>query len=126
MGTYSKLAMEEIRADYNKFAREVAIDVDQRVVLKTPVDTGRARANWVVGFSRPVRRARRTVDQSGGATIVENTRKIQQAKDFVNVWISNNLPYINELENGSSRQAPAGMARLAVNETVRVFSNRRI
>ena len=29
----------------------VALDLDRRLVLATPVDTGRARSNWLVGIN---------------------------------------------------------------------------
>lgn len=124
MGKFAKLAMVDVADTFGKTVREAALDLDQRIVLKTPVDTGRARSNWLVGLGAPMRRVRNTIDQGGGKTIAENARVIARQKRFQSIWISNNLPYIRELENGTSKQAPAGMVRQSVNETIRVFRNR--
>lgn len=120
----AKQVVAELKAQSNELARKVMIDLDQRVVLKTPVDTGRARSNWLIGLGNPERSSRLSVDQSGGATIIENTREILQSKPGQDIWLSNNLPYIQELETGSSRQAPQGMVSTSIRETARVFRKR--
>ncbi len=39
------------------------------------------------------------------------------------IYITNNLPYISKLENGSSKQAPNGMVNLTMNEVQRSVAN---
>lgn len=38
-------------------------------------------------------------------------------------WLSNNLPYIERLEYGYSKQTPAGMVRLSIEEVKRHYTN---
>lgn len=91
--------------------RKITIDLDRRVVLGTPVDTGRARGNWFATIGTPsaaVNDAAR--DKSGGGAIAAATSTAMSAELGTTVWLTNNLPYILMLENGSSQQAPEGMA----------------
>lgn len=107
-------------ADLNAFAkkldvsldtvvRKVALDAYGRVTKKTPVDTGRARANWNVGAGRPDLR----VDKS--ATRIKRP-SLKRGDGKKVIFITNNLPYINALENGHSTQAPNGMVQGTLNE----------
>ena len=94
--------------------RKVFLAVDVAVVMATPVDTGRARANWLpslnaprfdsieeTDFERAMREARFTADSAGRGSIL---------------FLSNNLPYIGRLNDGWSEQAPAGFVQIAVRE----------
>lgn len=89
--------------------RAVALEGLRGVVLMTPVDTGRARANWQVTTDAPAVLATEKTDRSGGRAIAEGVGVIGTVKPYSVTYIANNVPYIEELEGGSSRQAPAGM-----------------
>lgn len=102
-------------------ARKVALDIDQRVVLKTPVDTGRLRSNWLVGIGRAVRRSVVTVDKAGQTALQQGAEAVSRAQPYETIYISNNLRYAQQVEGGSSKQAPAGMAAISVAEVTRVF-----
>lgn len=87
-----------------------AVDLLAGVVMMTPVDTGRARGNWTVesggSSSTP------GIDKNGGQTIAAGAGVIDRATAKgipQTITLANNLPYIEVLENGSSRQAPHGM-----------------
>ena len=120
----NKVAIKEVRKNY-------AFALYSSIVKKTPVDTGRARANWNVSVGAP------------DLSTTEDTRKTPKPKDKMpdpngdeSIFISNNLPYIGVLEyggfpnppdkdggktvNGFSKQAPEGMVgvTLANNEAI--------
>lgn len=88
------------------------------VKLMTPVDTGRARANWGMDINM--------IDVS---LVEPDSPKDAEAvvryklKDII--YISNHLPYINRLNEGHSDQAPAGFVEdallLATSQTERKF-----
>ena len=83
--------------------KSIAFEFLARVQLGTPVDTGRARANWGL------------VDSAPGTT--EDNPVVSVTKDGINViFLYNNLPYIISLEMGSSQQAPSGFIRLVAAE----------
>lgn len=109
--------------------RKICLDLLTGIVLKTPVDTGRARANWFTSVGSPSGNVTTSTDPSGSSAISSGLSAISQATGNV-LWITNNLPYIYRLEFGTynngpktvggfSRQAPAGMVRVTINDIAR-------
>lgn len=107
--------------------KKVALEALRSLVFMTPVDTGRAQGNWVVTMNTPSKatpfkgglRIRQGGDQDANraaatAFAMEQTSKILSYQRMGQViWITNNTPYILELEGvnkePTSMQAPAGM-----------------
>lgn len=84
------------------------------IVLGTPVDTGRARANWQASIGAAVGGEVIGTDRSGSTTIAQAQPDIEKAPGTV-FYISNNLPYIYRLEfEGWSKQAPSGWVRYSI------------
>ena len=100
----------------HKVVRRVAIAVDRKLVLRTPVDTGRARSNWLVGINSPVSGTTDPVTQA--AAIGAARARIVASRPGDDIYISNNLPYIGRLNAGASRQAPPNFVEQAANEAV--------
>ena len=71
----------------NKSLKEMSFYFLSRVQSLTPVDTGRARAGWML----------------------ENKKENE-------IVVLNNVNYIIYLEHGHSRQAPSGMTRITIEE----------
>ena len=90
---------------------EVAMDVLRGVVLNTPVDTGRARGNWQVTTNTPATGQTQVKTKNGARAIQDGTSKINSANvaDGTTIWITNNVPYIERLEDGWSAQKPDGI-----------------
>ncbi len=103
-----------------------ALIINQAVVLETPVDTGHARANWQVGLVAPITKEIDAEDKEGGATIARNNTLIKAREKRVDIILSNNVSYINELNEGSSSQAPAGFVQLAVLAAVGTLAKTRV
>jgi Bacteriophage HK97-gp10, putative tail-component len=102
------------------FVQKIAFQVLRGVVFKTPVDTGRARAGWQVGIdSDPAGQS--GADPNGGETISKGLAVIQRWRPFAQITIVNNVEYIVYLEEGSSKQAPAGMLSLTLQEVASQF-----
>jgi hypothetical protein len=104
--------------------RTAALAIDQAVVLATPVDTGRARANWLVSVDGPAQKEIPAyAPGKGGSTGAANAQAaIQQGQQTVArytesnkaIHITNNLPYIQRLNEGWSAQAPAKFIEQAI------------
>ena len=127
--------LKGFEADLDKFAasldvgvetviKKLALDIFTGVVRKTPVDTGRARASWVIGAERPLNSPELNAGRE--FTEAEATRfamteliELNRLKPYDTVFISNSLPYITALEDGSSKQAPGGMVAVTLSETER-------
>lgn len=101
--------VEDIDQNVEKLHRAVALEGLKGVVRMTPVDTGRARANWQVTQDAPAMGEVDGTDKGGGATIGGGSTAALSAPAYSETFITNNLPYIEALEGGSSKQAPAGM-----------------
>lgn len=99
------------------FRRAIVMKVSARVILRTPVDTGRARANWQVSMGAPAGGVVEAVDKTGTDTL-QKIKEFSVAIDHDDqpLFITNNQPYIEKLEEGSSDQAPNGMVAITVAE----------
>jgi len=98
--------------------RKIAFDAFGMITKKTPVDTGRARANWNVSVDS----VDRSVDEE--ATKIQ-TPDINKGDGLKPIFIVNSLDYIQDLENGmpdGSRQAPDGMVAVTMNELRNSFN----
>ena len=95
--------------------KKVGIDMFSQVVVRTPVDTGRARGNWQVTFNSPASGTLNDLDPTGRNTQAQISGKMTGWKQG-DIWMTNNLPYARRLEYGWSQQAPAGFVRITVRE----------
>lgn len=111
-----KLALSQFAAkagdNADKAVRGVVLEIGSRVVVRSPVDTGRFRSNWFYSRGGPTSdtTAQTGVTSVNGADVVSG----KAAGDVF--YIQNNLPYAWALERGHSKQAPAGMVGLTVLE----------
>lgn len=96
--------------------RKIALDLDARIVLGTPVDTGRARGNWFPSINTPSSRVDLSASDKSGGSAISAAQGIVTVADLGDtIWFTNNLPYILPLENGHSKQAPIGMVDVNLN-----------
>jgi hypothetical protein len=123
-----KLAAK-VQLDIETVARKATLQVFTAVVKKSPVDTGRFRANWNVSFGVPDTSVTSSTDTARADSEVD---KVQALPVGGVVYLSNSLPYAQVLEYGGypnppkhptgktkggySTQAPQGMARLSALE----------
>ena len=109
----------------DRLVRKQAVRVLQAVAIATPVDTGRARSNWIVTLSVPSSRTRaafaqgRKLGQGEGAnlraTLADGNRVIATRTGTERaIWITNNLDYIADLNRGTSAQAPMMFVETAI------------
>ncbi len=96
------------------FTQKLAFDILAGVVEETPVLTGRARGNWQVSLGSPIESALEIMDQNGEITKAKGNAIIEKMKPFGVVYITNNLPYIEFLEEGTSDKAPDGMVAITL------------
>jgi len=104
----------EMAVEITNETRTTALKFVRNVVLATPVDTGRARANWQASEDRPERSKLAVNDKGGGVTINLASSTILKSSPYPVFWVSNNLPYIVPLNNGSSKQAPKKFVETAI------------
>lgn len=98
------------------FIKKISMEILRKLIRRTPVDTGRARANWNVEFNAPDPSVTESLDPSGSSTIARGVSLLTGAKAGGKIYITNNLVYIVPLEEGSSKQAPQGMVAVTLRE----------
>ena len=98
--------------------RHVAEEMSDRVIHRTPVDTGEARGNW-----RPAINAidqqhdPNSLDQSGDVQTAQAKAAAEQMKLGDVFSLANSTPYIGQLEyEAKSGQAPNGFLGITVAE----------
>lgn len=117
-GDVGKFARDAVEA-HDKITRAATLDFFSGTIKSTPVDTGRARGNWQTSVGTPVDGTLERDDPGGSAAIAEVTAKTPNGAGQ-ETFMSNNLPYIESLENGNSQQAPAGMVRINLARVQRI------
>ena len=100
----------------NLAVRKISLEIFSRVILKSPVDTGRFRGNWQVAIGSVPSGTLELDDKTGTATVSKADLKLVGAGAGDTIYLANNLPYAVRLEEGYSTQAPAGMVALTVQE----------
>lgn len=112
-----EMAVEKVA----KIQRAVFLDLSKRVIDKTPVDTGRARSGWMGDVDQFKIDANRIAGKMGADaasqkaydSCLEATGKHEVGQDLT---LANSVEYIQYLNSGSSKQAPAGMTDEVLNE----------
>lgn len=119
--------------------QRITLDCHGRITKRTPVDTGRARASWDVKEGAPSDFVPPETKESvagkgktrlgtgqlgnklgGGALSGGKPKDVGAAIAGIDgtkvIFITSALDYMQYLEDGSSKQAPAGMVRLTLAE----------
>jgi len=102
-------AMDEIRQE----VIELAIDADRILKESSPVDTGQFRANWLTSVGSP---SDAQQEGSGGAMASASAAALASYPDdgFPVIYLQNNVPYADRLEDGHSTQKPLGVVKITV------------
>lgn len=96
---------------------ETAIRLGTMIIEKTPIDTGRAKGNWIGAFDEPDTTTSETRQQQQAITGLRLKFTPSNVARNNSIFVTNSLPYIKALEDGRSQmQAPHGMVRLSVTE----------
>ena len=134
----SNFAKVSVPAQHKVIVQKISFEVLKGIILKNPVGNkdlwkypsgkpytgGRSRTNWSVSLGAPSGLIIDATDKSGADTISKGTATIGIAEPLKQViWVENNLPYIEPLENGHSSQAPAGMVELTLHEVQTFMDN---
>lgn len=97
----------------------LALNVSANLKETTPVLTGWARANWLAAINEdgvetpdnpdptPQDASSRAAEQSSREASVASTYSLERGP----ISISNGVPYIRDLNDGSSQKAPAGFVQ---------------
>lgn len=121
--------MGQFANDLNKFTkktetvasevcRKIALDTFRRIVQRSPVDTGRFRANNQISLNELPVNSVLEFDKRGAATIRIGDQTVQRFKLGDTIFIYNNVAYALPLEYGRSKQAPQGVYRISFQDMI--------
>jgi hypothetical protein len=119
--------IHQFTADLDKYAeltgqipadvtRMIALDLYAELTSRNPVDTGYSRANWRIGIGAPDTTVEPTERPKRGAQMGVPSPDVSVLKSIDGteiVFITNSVPYVEFLEEGSSRQAPNGFIAIS-------------
>lgn len=95
------------RGQIEKAMKKAIVECLRQLTISTPVDTGRARWGWFVTVGSPSTE----IPPEGQYSIPDVTSRANVSVSAdVTAYIANNVPYIVELNGGSSKQQPARFA----------------
>jgi hypothetical protein len=121
-------AIEKAKDKAEIAVRKITIDLFKSVIMKSPVDTGRFRANWNTAIGTADYSTSTETDKSGSTTLSNAASVVASYKlSESSIFLTNNLPYAGILEFGrangkpGSNQAPNGMVRLSMMEVSRKY-----
>lgn len=93
----------------------LAVNAHAELVERTPRDTGWAKANWIPSLTAPVVTIAGSPDAISKADADAGLGAVLAFKlEDGAIFVSNNVPYIQRLDAGSSTQAPAGFVKQAI------------
>lgn len=109
--------IKQVKSGLDDVIREFVKAVHADLVKRSPVDTGRFRANWQITYNHIPMYALNEYDKSGEKTIASGIRTanvlpLGRGGAVTTIYFSNMLIYANALEYGHSQQAPAGVLGL--------------
>jgi len=117
-----------------KLASDLAVALAREIVYEltetTPVDTSKAISNWTVSIGTDTsydidahKQGKRgsTLEASSRITNLKALTATYNKKPGQKIFISNNAPYIKDLNDGSSGQAPQFFIQIAVADSIHVW-----
>lgn len=115
-----RVVARDLRQFTERTVKRLALNINAELVKRTPIDTGWARANWVPNIGAPVTRTAGTREQAEAGRLDLGPRESGLAAIATTYTLgpeihqTNNVPYIQLLNAGSSKQAPAGFVQAAI------------
>lgn len=107
--------MVAVHQQAERVIRYVALQVTRRLIEATPVDTGFARASWIPSVGQP---SGATGGSPGAVSVQAREQGTAEVLAYKlaqgGVFVSNNARYIQRLNAGHSKQAPANFIEIAV------------
>ncbi len=102
-------AQKELENKVAKIIKVHSINVFNEIIIGETVDTGRLRGNWQATINTPATGTLfEDVDKDKKITRTDNVpAKVSSYKLSDTLYLTNNLPYAEAIENGSSTKRPA-------------------
>lgn len=95
--------------------KQTAVAVSSAVIQATPFDKGRAKGNWQASHKRPITSFHNSPSLFGESASINRLKSVVKKYKRGGIYVTNNLPYIDRLNNGWSKQqkSPGWIERTA-------------
>lgn len=116
-----RIIVEELEGYTEKVVTGVALEIHAVLTEDTPLDTGWARANWVPAVGAPGDSSSEPKGNEAAAKAKATAGLVAVAGYKLRkgvVHVTNNVPYIEVLNSGSSAQAPADFVPRAIEKGI--------
>lgn len=126
-----QIVLSELNAFVEKTMAALALQIIANLVAPptrggTPIDTGWARANWAANIGEALTGVVGERPKNGKAAgPSKNPSLLQYKLGQGPIYITNNVPYIQQLNAGWSKQAPAGFIQAAVARAAKALEKKR-
>ena len=129
--TTRQVVISELQAFTERLVKRLALNVNAELIEATPVLTGWAQANWVPNIGSPFEgtAGERPADQNTNPDRGPQSRGIASIITYrlgPEIHQTNNVPYIELLNAGSSSQAPAAFVQASILRAVRRTQTRTV
>jgi len=107
--------------------KAITLEIHADLSENTPVDTGWAASNWLIGITVPIRTplgSPENIDPSSAINAIAKLSKYTYGKG--DIFITNNVPYIQRLNDGHSDKAPAGFVEIAISKAAAKVKNVKV
>lgn len=132
-----RIKAARIARNTNDAVKRVALVIDQVVVMGTPVDTGRARSNWIVSLGVPSGKViapyapGRKLGIGEGANTsgaLDQGRSVISKRKNQTIYITNNVHYITKLNSPPqhSPQASPHFVEKAIGAAIATLKQTRL
>lgn len=108
-----RFVIDDLRRFTADQVQALGLAIHANLTETTPVDTGWARSNWQMSAGSPIESTLGLPGTSGVPPLVVGYQLRQGP-----IYITNNVPYIQRLNEGYSQQAPAGFVQAAIERGV--------
>jgi ABC-type sugar transport system substrate-binding protein len=107
-----------------QLTKEVAQHIVEDVARENPVLTGQSAANWKTAIGAPDTSWDQGPNPQAGQHSIDSAKAALVSLAMgQTVYITNNVPYIVDLNSGSSAKAPAGFVETAIVDALHRTAN---
>lgn len=117
MTRQTQIVIRDLKKFVGVTVKRIVVSVTDDLHDTTPVDTGWAQTNWIPNMNSRLDSpagTRESVGLSTSAQEIAVARIIGAYRYPRDVHIANNVPYIGDLNDGTSMQAPRGFVQTAI------------
>lgn len=107
---------KELVKGQSRIIGKYAIRLMNEIIRDTPVDTGHAQSNWIASFKTPFSSVIGSKARVNRGYQSASRARLGRYNILTSgpIFISNNVAYIVRLNQGYSKQAPAGFVEAAI------------